>query len=54
MTANEKERIINQYLADQQDGFVSNIDTYTEATYKDKTPAERTAIRAIILNAFKP
>ena len=28
-------KIYSQYLADQQDGFVSNIDSYIEHTYKD-------------------
>jgi len=44
----EIRKIYYQYLADQQDGFVSNLDSYIEETYKDLAEHERAFIKQYI------
>lgn len=47
------ENIINDYLADQQDGFVSNIDSYVDEKYKNLSESERLCIKILINNRIK-
>lgn len=43
------EKARNQYLADQQDGFVSNIDSYLQSTYPELTKHGLDNLKKLIL-----
>jgi hypothetical protein len=44
MKASEITKVYNQYLADQQDGFVSNVDSYLESKLRLVPPREKKEI----------
>ncbi len=47
------QKAYNQYLADQQDGFVSNIDSYLESTYPELTKHGLDSLKKLILKKVK-